>query len=450
VAAATSAEDLARIGFDYRDVVNGPLHLDLTYDEFQSGTGAILADFDLTPATAAIDFANWRKSPGEPGRATLAVDMVGHKATAIRSFRFSAGDFSGDGRARFGPDGKMAEATFDRIALGGTHLNHVVVGLGGHRLDIHVAGGVFDAEPFIQQAKPGAGRTTAASTPSAEAKPTRPYTLTADRLDKVRLGPNREIDGVRLAFDYDGLHWHSVDAQGQLPDGKPMTFRWQPADGGTHQLSIQAEDAGAALKVLGIFDDVVGGHLAITGSANDADPKRAIKGHVEVSEYRLIRQSALLRLFSMALLTGLADAMTGEGFQMYRFTGDFTKTGGHVDVPIARTYGPSLGLTASGVLDFDTDGIDVRGTVIPAYSLNSLIGQIPLVGYLLTGGKGGGMFAVVYNATGRLSEPTISVDPLSALAPGFLRGVFGLSAPGEKPPEPAAVPPGVGTPGKKS
>jgi len=450
VSAMTSAADLARLGFDYRSVVNGPLHLDLTYDEYQSGAGAILADFDLTPATVAIDFANWRKEPGKPGQAAMAVDMAGHKPTAIRSFRFSAGDFSGDGRARFGPDGKMAEATFDQITLAGTRLNRVVIGMTGPALDIHVASGVFDAAPFIEQTKPGGSHPAASPAPATEEKPTRPYALTADRLDRVLLGPNREIDAVHLAFAYDGLHWQALDARGQLADGKPITVRWQPASGGAHQLSIAAEDAGAALKALGIFDNVVGGHLAITGSASDADPKRAIKGHVEVSEYRLVRQSALLRLFSMALFTGLADALTGEGFQMYRFTADFTKTGGHIHIPIARTYGPSLGLTASGTLDFDTDSIDVRGTAIPSYSLNSLIGQIPLVGYLLTGGKGNGLFAVVYNATGKLSEPTISVDPLSALAPGFLRGVFGLSAPGETPSEPEAVPSSAGTPGKKS
>src|SRR6185437_11239677 len=128
-------------------------------------------------------------------------------------------------------------------------------------------------------------------------------------------------------------------------------------------------------------------------------------------EYRLVKQSALVRLLSIATLTGLVDALTGEGFQMYRFIGDFTKTGGRIDVPLARTYGPSLGLTASGYFDYDTDRIDVRGTVVPAYALNSLVGQIPLIGHFLTGGKGTGIFAVVYNATGKLSEPTISVNP---------------------------------------
>jgi hypothetical protein len=56
------------------------------------------------------------------------------------------------------------------------------------------------------------------------------------------------------------------------------------------------------------------------------------------------------------------------------------------------------------------------------------------------------MFAVVYSATGKLSEPTISVNPFSALTPGFLRGVFGLLSGGEAG-QPSALPPNYGQTG---
>jgi hypothetical protein len=131
---------------------------------------------------------------------------------------------------------------------------------------------------------------------------------------------------------------------------------------------------------------------------------------------------------------------------MYRFEGDFTKTGDRIDVPLARTWGPSLGLTATGYIDYAVDQINVRGTVVPAYALNSILSEIPIVGFLLTGSKGGGMFAVVYSATGKLSEPTISVNPLSALTPGFLRGVFGLFPSGDQT-QPSALPPNYGQTG---
>jgi hypothetical protein len=301
--------------------------------------------------------------------------------------------------------------------------------------------------PFIGKSNLATQSAPPAPVPAGEEKPTRAYTLVSDHFDQVVLGPGRSIDGVRLKAAYDGLHWLSMEADGNLPGGKPLSLRWLPAAGATHQLSISTDDAGAALKLLDIVGNVVGGRLTITGTASDADPKRSIKGHAEISEYRLVKQSALLRLLTIATLTGLADALTGEGFQMYKFIGDFTKTGGHIDIPLARTYGPSLGLTATGYLDYDTDKIDIRGTVVPAYALNSLIGQIPIVGYFLTGGEGSGMFAVVYAAAGKLSQPTIIVNPLSALAPGFLRGVFNMFPADDG--TPSALPPNF-APGKKN
>jgi hypothetical protein len=63
--------------------------------------------------------------------------------------------------------------------------------------------------------------------------------------------------------------------------------------------------------------------------------------------------------------------------------------------------------------------------VVPAYLFNSLLGHVPLIGKLLSPEKGGGMFAANYSLRGSLSDPSVSVKPLSALTPGFLRGLFG-------------------------
>ena len=48
------------------------------------------------------------------------------------------------------------------------------------------------------------------------------------------------------------------------------------------------------------------------------------------------------------------------------------------------------------------------------------------IGRILTGGEGEGLFAATYRAEGPLDDPKVSVNPLAALAPGFLRGLFGI------------------------
>jgi hypothetical protein len=81
-------------------------------------------------------------------------------------------------------------------------------------------------------------------------------------------------------------------------------------------------------------------------------------------------------------------------------------------------------LTAAGRLDLDQNQISVKGTVVPAYAFNSILGNIPLIGNMLQGGEGQGLFAATYQVSGQLSEPKINVNPWAALAPGFLRGLF--------------------------
>ena len=61
---------------------------------------------------------------------------------------------------------------------------------------------------------------------------------------------------------------------------------------------------------------------------------------------------------------------------------------------------------------------------MPAYALNSILGNIPLIGSWLLGGEGQGIFAANYRATGSTADPRVSVNPLSALTPGFLRRLF--------------------------
>ena len=69
--------------------------------------------------------------------------------------------------------------------------------------------------------------------------------------------------------------------------------------------------------------------------------------------------------------------------------------------------------------------IYLKGTVVPAYAINALLGKIPLIGGLFTGSeKGGGLFAATYTMKGQGENVDISINPLSALAPGALRDIF--------------------------
>ena len=82
------------------------------------------------------------------------------------------------------------------------------------------------------------------------------------------------------------------------------------------------------------------------------------------------------------------------------------------------------GCRFKGSIDMDANTIDLKGALVPAYALNSILGNIPIIGEFLQGGKGEGLFSATYSISGDLNEPKIDVNGWSALAPGFIRNLF--------------------------
>ena len=68
----------------------------------------------------------------------------------------------------------------------------------------------------------------------------------------------------------------------------------------------------------------------------------------------------------------------------------------------------------------------MTGTIVPAYFFNAMLGQLPLVGRLFSPEKGGGVFAARFGLDGSIEDPTITINPVSVLTPGFLREIFSV------------------------
>jgi hypothetical protein len=125
-------------------------------------------------------------------------------------------------------------------------------------------------------------------------------------------------------------------------------------------------------------------------------------------------------------LTGIFSALNQSGLDFVRLDGKFRYYGGVVEVNDTRAFGSSIGITTEGIIVTDSNLVKLTGTVVPAYTINQVLGKIPILGQILTGGKNEGLFAANYSLSGSLENPQVSVNPLSALAPGFLRNLVGV------------------------
>ncbi len=307
-----------------------------------------------------------------------------------------------------------------------------------------------------------------------------PFALVAPSLNAIRFGPGRFIESVALELrrGRDGWQriaveallprqlWSPEPAPGeagkegseapatgagqapqpgaiQVPEPGPAARRlrldYGPQDAGGYRFVFESNDMGAALRALGKFDTIHGGRVAIVGTSAGPIPNSPLEARIEARDYVLVDAPAMVRLLTVASLTGINDALKGEGIRFSRLIGAFILTDGIMETELLRAFGPALGLTARGKIDFDESRVDLEGTAVPAYSVNRVLNLIPLLGPILTGGEGEGLFAVTYRMTGALDDPNVDVNVLSALAPGFLRALFSGSR-GDDGDQPRALP----------
>jgi hypothetical protein len=137
------------------------------------------------------------------------------------------------------------------------------------------------------------------------------------------------------------------------------------------------------------------------------------------------------KILQSLTIYGVPAAASGPGLAFARLVAPFGIANHVLTLTGARAFSSSIGFTAGGTINLASGETDLSTTIIPAYALNTLPGEIPVVGKLFSAEKGGGLFAVRAHITGQLTSPDVTVNPLSALTPGVLRDVFGTAPTGK-------------------
>jgi hypothetical protein len=201
--------------------------------------------------------------------------------------------------------------------------------------------------------------------------------------------------------------------------------------GGNRKVTVTSGDAGLLARGLFAFESMRGGDLAATitlpGQAGDAVNPNApadFSGVLVVKNFQLVNQPTIARLFAAGSLTGLADLMGGDGISLREWNFPFTSKNNVIGVNGSRVSGPAICATADGYIDRPHGTLALKGSLVPACGVNSMLSNIPLLGDLLASKKGEGILSVTYSATGNMEQPSMSTNPLSLLAPGIFRRIF--------------------------
>ena len=199
-----------------------------------------------------------------------------------------------------------------------------------------------------------------------------------------------------------------------------LKLDYSPRPNSEYLLAIDSNDAGGTLKFLRVYDNMRGGRLRINGK-REKDKK--FIGHAQIRDFSIHNTPLLAKLLTVASLSGMVNMLTGEGIAF-----------SHLDIPFiyenqvlrfneGKAFGNVMGITVNGNFDRNTEDLRLKGVIAPAYGLNNFIGKIPLVGSLLSG-KDGTVFAANYTIDGSLDDPSININPLSALSPSSLKDLM--------------------------
>ncbi len=417
VSGRPDAQQLAAAGLDASAVLSGPVPLQADFTQQRNGAATLAVQADLTPAALQVKLLGWQKPAGRQAQASAQVQLLKDRLVKIDQLAVQGDGLSVQGEADCA-DGKVSLVRIDRLQLGRTDLHGtvrlpptpaspIVVSLAGPMLDLSAR--------LARQHQPTAPALT-------QPPPGPPWTLDA-RFDRVLLSKGLEFVPVSMHATSNGQVLRRLEVSGDTRPKGPFDLRiTSTADG--RRMTASAAQAGDLLRALGVTSGVEGGRLSVTGRFDDSQPDHPLNGTADLSDFRVREAAGLGKLLQAMTLYGLVDALRGPGLSFNRAIVPFRLTSHSLSLSSARAFSSSLGLTAKGAIDLDAERIDMQGTIVPAYFFNSLLGRVPLVGKLLSPEKGGGVFAASYTLRGRLDDPTVSVNPLSALTPGFLRDLF--------------------------
>jgi len=151
------------------------------------------------------------------------------------------------------------------------------------------------------------------------------------------------------------------------------------------------------------------------------DKNGALHGELLINDFLLTQTPFFMKA---ATLLGIVDAIRGEEYISFdKAIIPFILTAkNEIEFDDAVAYGTTMGITLRGKMS--SNNLDLSGSVVPAYALNSFFGKIPLIGTIFSGEKGGGLFGVTYTITGTLKKSQFEFNPASLLAPGIFRRLF--------------------------
>ncbi|WP_297773009.1 AsmA-like C-terminal region-containing protein [uncultured Roseovarius sp.] len=381
--------------------LTGQGQADLEVNFAKGQPGRFTLQSDLAGVGLALPQLSWRLAEGQTGRLDVAGTLG--QPPDISALTLTGAGLTAQGQVSLNPGGGLDRAEFSRVAIGDwLDAPVALIGRGaGVAPAIEVTGGTVDL------------RKTSLGGEGGGAGGGGPVALGLDRLqisDGIALSDFRAdlntAEGTRGRFS------------GRLNGITPITGEVVP-QGGRSAFRIKSDDAGGLMASAGLLQQARNGTLDLV--LTPAAKPGSYDGVLGIDSLRVKEAPALGALLNTISVVGLLEQFYGQGLHFSRVDARFRLTPQRLVLLEGSAVGASVGISMDGYYTMANRRMDMQGVVSPVYLLNAIGGAFTR--------RGEGLIGFNYTLKGSASDPAVSVNPLSALAPGFMRELFRRPAP---------------------
>ena len=191
---------------------------------------------------------------------------------------------------------------------------------------------------------------------------------------------------------------------------------------------MTSTDAGAVLRFLNLYEYMRGGEISLALSGPRGG---ALSGSIDARNFWIVNEPRLSSLVSStppgdnrSLSQAVRREIDTQSVEFERGYSRIVKGDNGISLEGGILRGPLIGMSFQGMLSDAQGNVALTGTFMPAYGLNRIFGEIPLIGQILGNGRDRGLIGITFRLLGAKDNPQLAINPLSVVAPGIFRSVF--------------------------
>ncbi len=235
------------------------------------------------------------------------------------------------------------------------------------------------------------------------------------KIDKVRVDENNDLYDFNGNLVFKNRNIIKGNLEGFFTENEKLTLTIN-TNANNKITTLFLDRAEPIVKRYEFIKGFEGGKLDYYSSSN----KEGTSSTLKIYDFKLKELPGLTKILTLASLQGIADTLSGEGIRFDEFEMNFKNKKDIMIIDEIYSIGPAISVLINGYIEKDRL-ISLRGTLVPATTINKFIGSVPVLGDILVGSKTGeGVFGVSFKIKGPPKKLETTVNPVKTLTPRFI------------------------------